>query len=93
MIMETWYLIEKQHLKQVKRFLKKLSKYLTRKDSGDWVILCIPKESMVQEFDEITTKKELYRLFNFYIPILKNASDKWSEVKYIYHLWFIYELI
>ena len=71
MIMETWYLIEKQHLKQVKRFLKKLSKYLTRKDSGDWVIVCIPKESMIQEFDEITTKKELYRLFNFYIPIWK----------------------
>ena len=70
-IMETWYLMEKLHLKQVKKFFKKLSKFLVKPDNSDRIIECIPSEAKVNEFDDNTTKKELYRLFSFYIPIWK----------------------
>lgn len=61
--------MEKLHLKQVKKFFKKLSKFLVKPDNSDRIIECIPSEAKVNEFDDNTTKKELYRLFSFYIPI------------------------
>lgn len=67
--METSYLLEKLHLKQVKKFFKKFSKYMNKNDNAGRIIENIPSEEKIKQFDDIATKRELYRLFNFYIPI------------------------
>ena len=68
-IMETAYLLEKLELKQVKRFIKQLSKFLIRQDNMQRIIENIPTDETINDLDELNVKKELYRLFNFYIPM------------------------
>ena len=69
--METAYLLEKLELKQVKRFIKQLSKFLIRQDNMQRIIENIPTDETINDLDELNVKKELYRLFNFYIPMWK----------------------
>lgn len=68
-IMETAYLLDKLELKRAKKFIKQLWRYLLRKDNSDRIIENIPTKEAIKTMTELNAKKELYRLFNFYIPI------------------------
>ena len=68
-VMETAYFLDKLELKRAKSFIKQLWKFLLRKDNSERIIENIPTKEILKSLSELNIKKELYRLFNFYIPI------------------------
>jgi len=79
-IMEVTYLLNKLELKKVRKFFKKIRKFLMFKDTSDKIWEFLPNKRDLQS-DENLLKKELYRLFNFYIPLLRIFETDISKEK------------
>lgn len=67
-LMNTSYLLEKINLKKVCKYFKFLSKFLIEEDRIQCFLDYMPHPRDLRSNDEIFIKRELYRLFNFYIP-------------------------
>jgi hypothetical protein len=69
--MNTSYLLEKVNLKKVWKFFKGLSKFWIDEDRKQCFLNNMPHGRDLRSKDENFTKKELYKLFNFYIPLTR----------------------
>lgn len=67
-VMETSYLLDKLHLKKVRKFFKKFSSFLVNIDRSTCIIEHLPPPNEFRSRDDLLVRKNLYRLFNFYIP-------------------------
>lgn len=82
--MEIGYLLEKLHLKKVRKFYKKFCKFITDDDRMQCFLDNMPDAKDLSDDNDIVMKKALYRVFNFYIPLarilevgdMKNKSFK-----------------
>lgn len=70
-ILETAYLLEKQDLQKVKNFFGTLRKFILRKDVHQILCEYLPSVRQLDSEDENTVNKWLYRLFTFYVPMLR----------------------
>jgi hypothetical protein len=70
-LMNTSYLLEKVNLKKVCKFFKVLSKFLIDEDRKQCFLNNMPHARDLRSKDENYIKKEMYKLFNFYIPLTR----------------------
>jgi hypothetical protein len=70
-LMNTSYLLEKVNLKKVCKFFKVLSKFLIDEDRNQCFLDNMPHARDLRSKDENFTKKQMYKLFNFYIPLTR----------------------
>jgi hypothetical protein len=70
-VMELAYLLEKLHLKKVRKFFKKFWDFLMANDRMQCFLDHMPDLKKMNPKDELIMKKELYRAFSFYIPLTR----------------------
>lgn len=79
-IMEISYMLPKLEIKKIRKFFKNFRAYMLLKPNAKALHDHVPNKRDLQT-DEETMKKELYRLFNFYIPLLRIIETDMSSNK------------
>lgn len=70
-VMETAYLLDKLHLKKVRKYFKTFCKFMSSTDRVECFLEHMPKIQNFKGDNDRIFKRELYRVFSFYIPLLR----------------------
>jgi hypothetical protein len=79
-IMEISYLLEKLDIKKIRKFFKMFRNYILSKNVLPHIGNMVPDKRDLN-VDDNMTKKELYRLFNYYVPLLRIFETDMSSSK------------